>query len=143
MAEINVALLVSPAAPATAKGKTKGRKTTPSPEAVSASKSIILGTFPSTDNVVRIQDSPVLARCGQIFPSGQAFIERRFPIKTSHAHPDPPVCEAQIPEAPPVRHLILPFNLKDDRGAFFNQDNDKLWAAVPTPLKRQLWIEET
>lgn len=151
-ADIEEGLIVTPRACKSEKspGSSK-RKVTPSSELSSPSKSFILsprGAFPSERTVLRLGDSPLFEPSKRLFPSGEALISKfssnlpfksstycvldeRSPLKTTHAHPESP--ESSLPEIqiPPSRHLILPFNLRQNRKAFATKDSGLLLHLFP------------
>ncbi|KUM56782.1 hypothetical protein ACN42_g10418 [Penicillium freii] len=102
---------------------THKRALTPSPEQSSPRKICILSTdaeFSSEHEVLRLGDSPLLARSKDLFPLGEATINTRSQIKTMHAHPESlevPESESPVIQIPPSRHVVLPFNLRE-KGTF-------------------------
>ncbi|CAG7949342.1 unnamed protein product [Penicillium nalgiovense] len=115
-------IVVTPHSPPVA----RKRKLTPSPGSSSPNKICILSSdavFSSEQSVVRLKDSSLLASSKDLFPLGEATINRRFQIKTTHAHPessDVPKSESQVINLPPSRHVILPFNLREKRTFYSN-----------------------
>ncbi|KGO63607.1 hypothetical protein PITC_049890 [Penicillium italicum] len=112
-------LLVTPHYPPV----TRKRKVTPSPELSSPNKICILSpdvVLSSVQGVVRLSDLPQLAPHTNHFPLGEATINWRSQIKTTHTHPESsevPESESPVLQIPPSRHMVLPFNLRE-KGTF-------------------------
>ncbi|EER36751.1 conserved hypothetical protein [Histoplasma capsulatum H143] len=94
------------------------RKATPSPELSSPRKCLILspsGAVASGSTVIRLGDVPLFAPSRRLFPSGEAIIDNRSPAEMTHARPDPPESSTPAFQFPPSRHIVLPFNLRQNR----------------------------
>lgn len=155
-------LTVSPATPlstASVSSINRKRRITPSSEASASKKCYIVSSpdlIPSNKNTFNLGLSPAFSPSKKLFPAGEAHIgefysstniyprciltpsslDERFTIKTTHAHPEPEEPgldsqEAAVEHWSP-RHVILPFNLRNNPKDFHNPENRKLlWKIFP------------
>lgn len=58
-------------------------------------------------------------------------LENRSPLETTHAHPESPESSTSGIQIPPSRHIILPFNLRQNRTAFHGANSELLYRLFP------------
>ncbi|WEW61233.1 hypothetical protein PRK78_006723 [Emydomyces testavorans] len=123
----------SPAKTPNAAPQSRKRRITPSAEATSPKKPVFLSSagFVRRQHVLPLSSSPFLASFNRLFPSGSATIDRRTLLKPVHGHPEPTVFGNDYRTTHP-QHVILPFNLHEDRGSFSKHENrDLLYQLFP------------
>ncbi|EEH02641.1 conserved hypothetical protein [Histoplasma capsulatum G186AR] len=108
------------------------RKATPSPELSSPRKCLILspsGVVASGSTIIRLGDVPLFAPSRRLFPSGEAIIANRSPAETMHAQPNSPESSTPAFQFPLSRHIVLPFNLRQNRD--FGENSKLLFQLFP------------